>query len=223
MSAPRTFVLVANSIQIHIRYYAETNTTLKLSNYFTLNITNAPTSIDAVYTGTSATFITQSNPMPQMPMAHVTYGSRDNAVLCTNYRSHSSPSFTYVDGYSFMLSMTFVDPQNNNRLIKRQGSAYLGGSGKSKKSCANAVLYSLVNGKLFANTTSGASLTCVHSSHRALILEMSPPLSASILRTISCGATMLFTTIWHDFVFFRTIQLWLSSMIHSLPLRTVIS
>ncbi len=74
----------------------------------------------------------------------------------TNPRRHSSPSFTYVDGYSFKLAMTFSETKNN-RHKKRQGtSAYLGGTGQASDSCADAVVYSLVNGKLFANSSAGA-------------------------------------------------------------------
>lgn len=51
--------------------------------------------------------------------------------------------------------MTFQDNQHN-RLNRRQNSAYLGGSGQASDSCADAVVYSLVNGKLFANSSSGA-------------------------------------------------------------------
>jgi hypothetical protein len=62
----------ANLRQIHINYYAETNTALAISNYLTLNITNAPTSIDAVYTGTTFTTTTQSESIPIFPVAHAT-------------------------------------------------------------------------------------------------------------------------------------------------------
>ncbi|KAJ9613087.1 hypothetical protein H2200_003028 [Cladophialophora chaetospira] len=132
-----TITKVLVLIPIHINYYATANTTLRVFDYFTLNINNAPTSIDSIYTGTTASFITQSNAVPQLPMAHVT---------------HSSPSFTYVDGYSFMLILTLLD--TNNRPKKRQTSSYLGGSGQATDSCADAVVYSLVNGQLFANSSS---------------------------------------------------------------------
>jgi hypothetical protein len=55
-----------------------------------------------------------------------------------------------------MLSMSFAEPPSNNRRKKRQGTVYLGGTGQTTDSCRNAVVYSLVNGKLFANSSSGA-------------------------------------------------------------------
>jgi len=61
-----------------------------------------------------------------------------------------------VDGYSFILSL-FVSPgQGNHRFSKRQFNAYLGGSGQVTDSCQGAVVYNLVNGHLFANSSSGA-------------------------------------------------------------------
>ena len=69
-----------------------------------------------------------------------------------NASRHSSPQFTYVDGFSFILSMTFQKQVNG--LVKRQ-SAYLAGSGQATDSCSNAVVYNLVNGQLFANSTAG--------------------------------------------------------------------
>ena len=70
-----------------------------------------------------------------------------------NKRRHSAPQFTYVDGYSFILSMTLQRPGNGH--IKRQTN-YLMGSGQATDSCAGAVVYSLVNGQLFANSSSGS-------------------------------------------------------------------
>src|ERR1700761_2388353 len=55
-----------------------------------------------------------------------------------------------------MLAMTFMDQQSNSRLKRRQSSAYLGGTGQATDSCADAVVYNLVSGKLFANSSSGA-------------------------------------------------------------------
>lgn len=52
--------------------------------------------------------------------------------------------------------MLYADAQSNGRHRKRQGSVYLGGTGQATDSCQNAVVYSLVNGKLFANSSSGA-------------------------------------------------------------------
>lgn len=52
--------------------------------------------------------------------------------------------------------MSFMDSGANNRREKRQGTVYLGGTGQTTDSCQNAVVYSLVNGKLFANSSSGA-------------------------------------------------------------------
>jgi hypothetical protein len=54
-----------------------------------------------------------------------------------------------------MLSMTFQDTRINKRMRKRQGTTYLGGSGQATDSCTNAVVYSLVNGRLYANSSDG--------------------------------------------------------------------
>lgn len=45
----------------------------------------------------------------------------------------------------------------NKRLRKRQTPVYLGGSGQVTNSCQNAVVYNLLNGQLFANTSSSAT------------------------------------------------------------------
>ncbi|OAG34892.1 hypothetical protein AYO21_10942 [Fonsecaea monophora] len=110
-------------------------------DYLTLDITNAPTSINTIYTGTSSVFITQSNQISQLPLA---------------YTTHSSPSFSYVESYSFMLSMMVLQSQGNDRFRKRQGNVFLGGTGQATDSCQNAVVYNLVNGQLFANSSAGA-------------------------------------------------------------------
>jgi hypothetical protein len=52
--------------------------------------------------------------------------------------------------------MVTMDQSGTHSLKNRQVAAYLGGSGQATDSCANAVVYNLVNGKLFANSTSGA-------------------------------------------------------------------
>ncbi len=69
--------------------------------------------------------------------------------------SHSAPDFSYVDGYTFIISMKEISPQGNKNVnAKRQ--AVLGGQGQATTSCADAVIYSLMNGQLFANSSSGA-------------------------------------------------------------------
>jgi hypothetical protein len=45
--------------------------------------------------------------------------------------------------------------QRVGRHVKRQ-SAFLGGTGQATDSCANAIVYNLVNGQLFANSSAGS-------------------------------------------------------------------
>ena len=68
----------------------------------------------------------------------------------------SSPQFSYVNSYSFALM--FVPPAQYNRRNRRQtsGGAYLG-QGQAVNTCTAAVIYTLINGQLFANTSSGAA------------------------------------------------------------------
>lgn len=47
-------------VPIHIDLYVAQNTTLRVHDYFTLHVDNAPTSISTVYTGTTSSLITQS-------------------------------------------------------------------------------------------------------------------------------------------------------------------
>ena len=61
---------------------------------------------------------------------------------------YSSPTFSYVNGYSFILALTYQD----NTIAKRQNAVLLG-NGQATDSCSNAVIYSLVNGQLFANSS----------------------------------------------------------------------
>lgn len=57
-----------------------------------------------------------------------------------------------------MLSPSIKESLGTNRRFgKRQTPVYLGGSGQVTNSCQNAVIYSLVNGQLFANTSSGVT------------------------------------------------------------------
>jgi hypothetical protein len=53
--------------------------------------------------------------------------------------------------------MVSTNQQVNGRLGRRQqNSVYLGDSGQTTSSCQSAVVYSLVNGQLFANSTTGS-------------------------------------------------------------------
>ncbi|ETI20890.1 hypothetical protein G647_07233 [Cladophialophora carrionii CBS 160.54] len=84
-------------------------------------------------------FITQSNANAQMPMAHTLV------------------SVLHLRRKLFVQARDDIrGPTNNHRLKKRQAHAYLGGTGQATDSCTEAVVYSLVNGRLFANSTSGA-------------------------------------------------------------------
>ena len=49
--------------QIYINLHVSENTILPIYDYLTLDIKNAPTSINAVYTGTTSSIITQSDPV----------------------------------------------------------------------------------------------------------------------------------------------------------------
>jgi hypothetical protein len=59
--------------QIRTQYSAASNAALVVSDFFTLNVTNAPTNINDVYTGTITLYITHSHDVPKLPSVHVTY------------------------------------------------------------------------------------------------------------------------------------------------------
>jgi hypothetical protein len=61
-----------------------------------------------------------------------------------------------VDSYSFILNIFL--PQGGD-IARRQssGGVFVNGQGTSTDSCTNAVVYTLVNGQLFANTTSSTT------------------------------------------------------------------
>ena len=65
-------------------------------------------------------------------------------------------SIPFYNRASFLLSLRFVDNKaNSGRHKRRQNVAYLG-SGTATDSCTNAVVYQLINGQLFANTSNGS-------------------------------------------------------------------
>jgi hypothetical protein len=65
-----------------------------------------------------------------------------------------------------MLSMLVSSGQGYHRFLKRQSSTYLGGSGQVTSSCQDAIVYNLINGQLFANS-SGSSTTQFGTSYSA--------------------------------------------------------
>lgn len=68
--------------------------------------------------------------------------------------SHSSPQFSFVDSYNFILSFT-PQTQFKGRLNRRQNTAYIG-QGQAVNSCNNAIVYTLVNGQLWANSSTSS-------------------------------------------------------------------
>jgi hypothetical protein len=79
----------------------------------------------------------------------------------TGISSTSSQGFNAVDSYSFVLQFYMIDisvNRNGRYLRKRQsGSGYVSGTGQAVNSCTSAVVYNLVNGQLFANTSNAAT------------------------------------------------------------------
>lgn len=61
-----------------------------------------------------------------------------------------------MDSYSFILDV-FVPRSADISRRQSGGNGFVNGQGSSTDSCTNAVVYTLVNGQLFANTTSGAT------------------------------------------------------------------
>ena len=80
-----------------------------------------------------------------------------------------------VDSYSFILNI-FV-PRFSNGNQRRQSSGNYVGRGQATDSCANATLYTLVNGRLFANQSGGTSLqfgTSSGTQYATLVPSSSP-------------------------------------------------
>ena len=123
-------------IQVHVNTYVDTNTTFKVYDYLTVSISNAPTRYNNVLTGTSSLVVTRP----------ATFSS---AV-------HTSPQFSYVDGYSFVLRFVVTDDSLSKLRFHRRQSGnigYIGQQGQATSSCSNAIIYNLVNGQLFANSS----------------------------------------------------------------------
>lgn len=130
-----------HAIQVVVDLFAPQNTTLAIYNDVTLEISNAPTSINTVYTGTTSTVVTRAKPPTP-----------------SQYGEPEEPGFSYNDGFQFIISMKNIlhgnDPDNARQAnVKRQ----LGGQGMATDSCTDAVIYTLVQGRLYANGT-GAPL-----------------------------------------------------------------
>jgi hypothetical protein len=79
----------------------------------------------------------------------------------THPSSTSSQGFNSVDSYSFVLQFYMIDitvNRNGRFLRKRQsGGGYVSGTGQAVNSCMSAVVYNLINGQLFANTSTAAT------------------------------------------------------------------
>jgi hypothetical protein len=80
---------------------------------------------------------------------------RKGRPLLTATRPQSS-SFNQVDSYSFVLNIFGPEVKN---IYRRQtsGGTFVNGQGTSTDTCSNAVVYTLVNGQLFANASSGTT------------------------------------------------------------------
>lgn len=79
---------------------------------------------------------------------------RENIFMLIAIRPKSS--FNEVDSYSFVLNISVPEVKNIQRR-QSPGGGFINGQGTSTDSCANAAVYTLVNGQLFANVISGTT------------------------------------------------------------------
>ena len=93
--------------------------------------------------------------------------------------SQSSPQFQVVDSYSFALSFFVPRAQKNRRQAAVSGFV---GQGQAVNTCASAVIYTLVNGQLFANSSSGA--TQFGTSSGTVYANFTPSVSPGNITTV---------------------------------------
>jgi hypothetical protein len=137
---------------VYINTYVHENMTFAVNDHFSVTITDAPTSLDEVLTGSTTKLITNtrggySNAMYTSQTLHF--------MVFTDFHS-SSPQFSYVNSYSFAL-MFVPQAQVKHRNRRQSGGNFYLGQGQAVNSCSAAVIYTLINGQLFANTSSGTT------------------------------------------------------------------
>jgi hypothetical protein len=121
--------------------------TLTINDYFSLDITDALTSLDEILTSSTPTFITG------------TTRGHSNVVYNTHisyFRHSSSTQFSCVNSYSFAL-MFVLPAQIKPRNRRQTGGNYYLGQGQAVNNCSAAVTYTLINSQLFANASGGAT------------------------------------------------------------------
>jgi hypothetical protein len=86
----------------------------------------------------------------------MTHDLSTSRSLLISIRHQSLATFHEVDSYSFALTI-FVPNAGNINQRQTGGFTYVNGQGTSTDSCANAIMYTLINGHLFSNTSSGST------------------------------------------------------------------
>ncbi len=94
---------------------------------------------------------------PSIKMRRAGKGTlRRQSFMLIATRPQPLSTFHEVDSYSFVLNIFVPEVKNINRR-QTVGGGFINGQGTSTDSCANAVVYTLVNGQLFANASSGTT------------------------------------------------------------------
>jgi hypothetical protein len=102
----------------------------------------------------------------------------------------SGYSGTPFVGESFILTIFFPGQKNQ----RRQGGNFIGGAGGSTSTCDAAVIYSLVNWQLFANTTGNAQqFNCSPTDHYKAFLPSSNPSSTTTIFSVDNQGNLLWT------------------------------
>lgn len=81
---------------------------------------------------------------------------RIHCFMLITIRPQPTATFHEIDSYSFVLNV-FVPKVENMNKRQTSGGGFLNGQGTSTNTCANAVVYTLINGQLFANASSGTT------------------------------------------------------------------
>lgn len=119
-------------------------------------------------------------------------------------RSQPLSTFREVDSYSFVLNIFVPEVKNINRR-QTSGGGFINGQGTSTDSCANAVVYTLVNGQLFANASSGTTQfgTDANTNYTAFTPQTNP---GPITTTFAVDSSN--NLIWNNVAFYNNFAQW---------------
>jgi hypothetical protein len=119
-------------------------------------------------------------------------------------RYSNSASFEPIDSYSFVLNV-FVPQADNLRRRQSGSNGFITNQGSFNDSCADAVVYTLVNGKLFANTTTGATQFGADSGVQCTNFTSSAS-PGSITTTFAVDSQN--NLIWNNVEFYNNLAQW---------------